>query len=218
MTKSERVSYILHRLEELYPETPVPLDHSDPFTLLIAVLLSAQCTDVRVNQITPKLFGELGGTPQALAVQPVAKIEAIVKPCGLGPQKAKAIQKLSQILLDQHGGQVPCDLAALEELPGVGHKTAQVVMAQSFGVPSFPVDTHIHRLAQRWKLTDGKNVSQTERDLKRLFPEASWNKLHLQIIFYGREFCSARGCDGTVCEICTTLFPERKRALKTKKA
>ena len=218
MIKSERVSYILHRLEELYPETPVPLDHSDPFTLLIAVLLSAQCTDVRVNQITPKLFGELGKTPQALAAQPVAKIEAIVKPCGLGPQKAKAIQKLSQILLDQHGGQVPCDLAALEELPGVGHKTAQVVMAQSFGVPSFPVDTHIHRLAQRWKLTDGKNVTQTERDLKRLFPEASWNKLHLQIIFYGREFCSARGCDGTVCEICTTLFPERKRALKTKKA
>ncbi len=218
MTKSERVSYILHRLEELYPETPVPLDHSDPFTLLIAVLLSAQCTDVRVNQITPKLFGELGRTPQALAAQPVAKIEAIVKPCGLGPQKAKAIQKLSQILLDQHGGQVPCDLAALEELPGVGHKTAQVVMAQSFGVPSFPVDTHIHRLAQRWKLTDGKNVTQTERDLKRLFPESSWNKLHLQIIFYGREFCSARGCDGTVCEICTTLFPERKRALKTKKA
>ena len=218
MTKSERVSYILHRLEELYPETPVPLDHSDPFTLLIAVLLSAQCTDVRVNQITPNLFGELGNTPQALATQPVAKIEAIVKPCGLGPQKAKAIQKLSQILLDQHGGQVPCDLAALEELPGVGHKTAQVVMAQSFGVPSFPVDTHIHRLAQRWKLTDGKNVTQTERDLKRLFPEASWNKLHLQIIFYGREFCSARGCDGTVCEICTTLFPERKRALKTKKA
>jgi endonuclease-3 len=218
VTKSERVSYILHRLEELYPETPVPLDHSDPFTLLIAVLLSAQCTDVRVNQITPKLFGELGRTPQALAVQPVAKIEAIVKPCGLGPQKAKAIQKLSQILLDQHGGQVPCDLAALEQLPGVGHKTAQVVMAQSFGVPSFPVDTHIHRLAQRWKLTDGKNVTQTERDLKRLFPESSWNKLHLQIIFYGREYCSARGCDGTVCEICTTLFPERKRALKTKKA
>jgi len=218
VTKSERVSYILHRLEELYPETPVPLDHSDPFTLLIAVLLSAQCTDVRVNQITPKLFGELGRTPQALAAQPVTKIEAIVKPCGLGPQKAKAIQKLSQILLDQHGGQVPCDLAALEELPGVGHKTAQVVMAQSFGVPSFPVDTHIHRLAQRWKLTDGKNVTQTERDLKRLFPEASWNKLHLQIIFYGREYCSARGCDGTICEICTTLFPERKRALKTKKA
>ena len=218
MTKSERASHILRRLAELYPDPPIPLDHSDPFTLLIAVLLSAQCTDVRVNQITPRLFGELGRTPQALAAQSVAMIEAIVKPCGLGPQKAKAIQKLSQILLDQHGGQVPCDLDALEELPGVGHKTAQVVMAQSFGVPSFPVDTHIHRLAQRWKLTDGKNVTQTERDLKRLFPESSWNKLHLQIIFYGRDFCSARGCDGTVCEICTTLFPERKRALKTKKA
>jgi endonuclease-3 len=145
-------------------------------------------------------------------------IEAIVKPCGLGPQKAKAIQKLSQILLDEHGGQVPADLEALERLPGVGHKTAQVVMAQSFGVPCFPVDTHIHRLAQRWKFTDGKNVVQTERDLKRLFPVSAWNKLHLQIIFYGREHCPARGCDGTVCEICTTLFPERKRALKTRKA
>ncbi|MCX6854096.1 MAG: endonuclease III, partial [Verrucomicrobia bacterium] len=182
MTKKERASYVLQRLAELYPDPPIPLDHSDPFTLLVAVLLSAQCTDVRVNQITPKLFGELGSTPQALAAQPVAKIEAIVKPCGLGPQKAKAIQKLSQILLDQHDGNVPCDLAALEQLPGVGHKTAQVVMAQSFGVPAFPVDTHIHRLAQRWKLTDGKNVTQTERDLKRLFPESSWNKLHLQII------------------------------------
>jgi endonuclease III len=218
VTKQERASYVLQRLAELYPDPPIPLDHSDPFTLLIAVLLSAQCTDVRVNKITPKLFGELGSTPQALAAQPVAKIEAIVKPYGLGPQKAKAIQRLSQILLDQHAGLVPCDLDALEQLPGVGHKTAQVVMAQSFGVPSFPVDTHIHRLAQRWKLTDGKNVTKTERDLKRLFPESSWNKLHLQIIFYGREHCTAYSCDGTVCEICTTLFPERKRALKTKKA
>lgn len=218
MTKTERASFVLRRLAELYPEPPIPLDHTDPFTLLIAVLLSAQCTDVRVNQITPRLFGELGRTPQELAKQPVEKIEAIVKPCGLGPQKAKAIQALSQILLDEHNGQVPADLEALERLPGVGHKTAQVVMAQSFGVPSFPVDTHIHRLAQRWKLTSGTSVTQTERDLKRLFPEESWNKLHLQIIFYGREFCSARGCDGTVCEICTTLFPERKRALKTKKA
>ena len=218
MTKTERASFVLRRLAELYPEPPIPLDHTDPFTLLIAVLLSAQCTDVRVNQITPKLFGELGRTPQELARQPVEKIEAIVKPCGLGPQKAKAIQALSQILLDEHNGQVPADLEALERLPGVGHKTAQVVMAQSFGVPSFPVDTHIHRLAQRWKLTTGTSVTQTERDLKRLFPEESWNKLHLQIIFYGREYCSARGCDGTVCEICTTLFPERKRALKTKKA
>lgn len=218
MTKTERASFVLRRLAELYPDPPVPLDHTDPFTLLIAVLLSAQCTDVRVNQITPRLFGELGRTPQELARQPVEKIEAIVKPCGLGPQKAKAIQGLSQILLDEHKGQVPADLEALERLPGVGHKTAQVVMAQSFGVPSFPVDTHIHRLAQRWKLTTGSSVTQTERDLKRLFPESAWNKLHLQIIFYGREFCSARGCDGTVCEICTTLFPKRKRALKTKKA
>jgi len=218
VTKAERADHVLRRLAELYPDPPIPLDHTDAFTLLIAVLLSAQCTDVRVNQITPKLFGTLGRTPQALATQPVPAIEAIVKPCGLGPQKAKAIQKLSQILLDEHNGQVPADLEALERLPGVGHKTAQVVMAQSFGVPSFPVDTHIHRLAQRWKLTDGKNVLQTERDLKRLFPESAWNKLHLQIIFYGREHCTARSCDGTTCEICTTLFPERKRALKTKKA
>ncbi|MCW0218683.1 MAG: endonuclease III [Prosthecobacter sp.] len=217
MTKAERAAYVLQRLGQLYPDPPIPLDHTDPYTLLVAVLLSAQCTDVRVNQITPKLWS-LGRTPEVMAKVPVSEIEKIVKPCGLGPQKAKAIQKLSEILVEKYGGQVPADLAALEELPGVGHKTAQVVMAQSFGVPSFPVDTHIHRLAQRWKLTEGKNVTQTERDLKRLFPESSWNKLHLQIIFYGREYCSARGCDGTVCEICTTLFPERKRALKTKKA
>lgn len=217
MTKAERAAYVLQRLGQLYPDPPIPLDHTDPYTLLVAVLLSAQCTDVRVNQITPKLWS-LGRTPEVMAKVPVPEIEMIVKPCGLGPQKAKAIQKLSEILVEKYGGQVPADLAALEELPGVGHKTAQVVMAQSFGVPSFPVDTHIHRLAQRWKLTEGKNVTQTERDLKRLFPESSWNKLHLQIIFYGREYCSARGCDGTVCEICTTLFPERKRALKTKKA
>lgn len=218
MNKKERVAHVLRRLEELYPETPVPLDHTDAFTLLIAVLLSAQCTDVRVNQITPRLFGELGNTPAQLAAREVAEIEAIVKPCGLGPQKARAIQKLSQILLEEHGGEVPADLDALERLPGVGHKTAQVVMAQAFGVPSFPVDTHIHRLAQRWQLTNGRNVEQTERDLKRLFPIESWNKLHLQIIFYGREHCTARGCDGTVCEICTTLFPERKKPARTRKA
>ncbi|MEN3944243.1 endonuclease III [Prosthecobacter sp. SYSU 5D2] len=217
MTKSERASYVLQRLGQLYPDPPVPLDHRDAYTLLVAVLLSAQCTDVRVNLITPKLWS-LASTPETMAQVPVAEIEKVVKPCGLGPQKAKAIQKLSQILVEKHAGQVPADLALLEELPGVGHKTAQVVMAQSFGIPSFPVDTHIHRLAQRWKLTEGKNVMQTERDLKRLFPIGSWNKLHLQIIFYGREYCSARGCDGTVCEICTTLFPERKKALKTKKA
>jgi endonuclease III len=218
VSKVERARWIQQRLAELYPAPPVPLDHSDAFTLLIAVLLSAQCTDVRVNQITPQLFGSLGNTPQQLASCTVAEIEAIVRPCGLGPQKAKAIQRLSELLLRDHAGQVPADLEALEALPGVGHKTAQVVMAQAFGVPSFPVDTHIHRLAQRWKLTTGKSVIQTERDLKRLFPEAAWNDLHLQIIFYGREHCSARGCDGTVCEICRTLFPERVRPLKTKKA
>ncbi len=217
MTKAERAAYVLRRLGQLYPDPPIPLDHTNAYTLLVAVLLSAQCTDLRVNLITPKLWA-LAGTPEAMAKVPVPEIEKIVKPCGLGPQKAKAIQKLSEILVNQHGGQVPADIDALEQLPGVGHKTAQVVMAQSFGVPSFPVDTHIHRLAQRWKLTEGKNVIQTERDLKRLFPMEAWNKLHLQIIYYGREHCSARGCDGTVCEICTTLFPERKRALTTKRA
>lgn len=218
MTRVKRAAHLLKRLEELYPDTPVPLDHRDAFTLLIAVLLSAQCTDVRVNQITPKLFGELGRGPEQLARREVAEIESIVRPCGLGPQKAKAIQRLSQILLDEHEGMVPADLEALERLPGVGHKTAQVVMAQAFGVPSFPVDTHIHRLAQRWKLTNGRSVVQTERDLKRLFPTASWNALHLQIIFYGREYCSARGCDGTICPLCQELFPERIKAVKTKKA
>lgn len=217
MNKAERVQFILRRLTELYPDPPVPLDHSDAFTLLIAVLLSAQCTDVRVNQVTPALF-KLGCTPQALAKVPVERIEDVVRPCGLGPQKARAIQRLSSILVDQYGGQVPASLEALESLPGVGHKTAQVVMAQAFGVPSFPVDTHIHRLAQRWALTNGKSVAQTERDLKRLFPETTWNKLHLQIIFYGREHCSARGCDGTLCEICRECFPERRRSIKTKKA
>jgi endonuclease III len=217
VTKSERVSYIQQRLAELYPETPVPLDHKDPYTLLIAVLLSAQCTDVRVNQITPKLFA-LADNPADMALQSVQAVEDIVRPCGLGPQKAKAIVELSKILMAQYGGEVPADLDALETLPGVGHKTAQVVMAQSFGVPSFPVDTHIHRLAQRWSLTTGKSVMQTERDLKRLFPESAWNALHLQIIFYGREYCSARGCDGTQCEICRTCHPERKRKKKTLKA
>ncbi len=218
MTKSERAAHVLRRLAELYPETPVPLDHEDAFTLLIAVLLSAQCTDIRVNQITPKLFGELGKRPEDLARREVEEIEAIVRPCGLGPQKAKAIRRLSEILLEEHEGKVPADLDALERLPGVGHKTAQVVMAQAFGVASFPVDTHIHRLAQRWKLTNGRSVLQTERDLKRLFPMESWNALHLQIIFYGREYCSARGCDGTVCPLCRELFPERVKAVKAKKA
>lgn len=217
MTKTERARWIQRRLDELYPSTPVPLDHDDAFTLLVAVLLSAQCTDVRVNQVTPHLFA-LGRTPQALAQVPVEAIEAVVRPCGLGPQKARAIRRLSEILVEEHAGEVPADLTALEQLPGVGHKTAQVVMAQAFGVPSFPVDTHIHRLAQRWELTTGRSVVQTERDLKRLFPESAWNRLHLQIIFYGREHCSARGCDGTICPLCRELFPHRRRAKATRKA
>ncbi len=216
MTKAERSAYVAAKLEELYPETPIPLDHRDPYTLLIAVLLSAQCTDERVNKITPPLFA-LAATPQAMALVSVEKIREIIRPCGLSPRKSAAISELSKILIERHGGDVPVDFAALEELPGVGHKTASVVMSQAFGVPAFPVDTHIHRLAQRWKLTSGKNVVETERDLKRAFPRESWNKLHLQIIFYGREHCSARGCNGTVCGICRTLFPERVRAVKTRK-
>lgn len=217
MTKSERVAYILRRLEELYPETPIPLDHRDSYTLLVAVLLSAQCTDARVNTVTPRLF-ELADNPLAMSCQDPAKVEDIIRPCGLAPKKAEAIVRLSQILVTEHECKVPESWEALEALPGVGHKTASVVMSQAFGHPAFPVDTHIHRLAQRWGLTSGKNVVQTEKDLKRLFPEASWNRLHLQIIFYGREFCTARGCDGTVCEICTTCFPERKKLKKTRKA
>jgi endonuclease-3 len=217
MKKTERAEYVLQRLTELYPDPPIPLDHSNPFTLLVAVLLSAQCTDERVNKVTPKLFRRARSAKKMLTV-PVEEILEIIRPCGLSPKKSKAIAGLSKILVQQHGGKVPQDLEALEALPGVGHKTASVVMAQAFGVPAFPVDTHIHRLAQRWGLTTGKNVKQTETDLKKLFPEDSWNKLHLQIIFYGREYCSARGCDGTVCEICTTCYPNRKKPKLTKKA
>ena len=217
MKRADKAERIAAQLLELYPQTPVPLDHSDPYTLLVAVLLSAQCTDARVNQTTPALW-ELARTPEAMAKQSAEAIDAIVRPCGLSPTKAKNIRALSEILSEQHGGQVPADWDALEALPGVGHKTASVVMAQAFGVPSFPVDTHIHRLAQRWGLSSGKNVTQTEKDLKRLFPEEAWNDLHLQIIFYGREFCTARGCDGRVCEICTTCFPDRKHPKKTRKA
>ena len=217
MIRQDRADYVRRRLGELYPETPVPLDHKDPFTLLIAVLLSAQCTDARVNLITPALF-EAADHPADMAKLSVEQVREIIKPCGLSPQKSKAIVGLSQLLLDHHEGEVPADLDALEELPGVGHKTAQVVMAQAFGIPSFPVDTHIHRLAQRWKLTNGRSVIQTERDLKKLFPKESWNALHLQIIFYGREHCSARGCDGTVCEICQTLFPRRRKPVINRKA
>jgi endonuclease-3 len=215
-TRQARADHVDRRLAELYPETPIPLDHRDPYTLLVAVVLSAQCTDKRVNEVTPGLWA-LGNTPEIIAQLPVTKIQEIIRPCGLSPQKAKAIRELSQILIEKHQGQVPASFEALEALPGVGHKTASVVMAQSFGVPAFPVDTHIHRLAQRWKLTDGRNVENTERDLKRLFPKEHWNALHLRIIYYGREHCTARGCDGTVCELCTTFFPERVRAVKTRK-
>jgi len=201
LTKSQRVNYIIRTLEALYPETPIPLDHSDPYTLLIAVLLSAQCTDKRVNTVTPELF-RLASDPASMAKVPVDTIQSIIRPCGLAPRKSKAISELSKILVEKHGGEVPSSFEALEALPGVGHKTASVVMSQAFGVPAFPVDTHIHRLAKRWKLAPGKNVVETERYLKRLFPKSIWNKLHLQIIFYGREFCTARGCDGTVCKIC----------------
>ncbi|WP_373097690.1 endonuclease III, partial [Zhongshania sp.] len=193
-----------------------PLDHKDPYTLLVAVLLSAQCTDERVNQITPALF-ELADNPFDMAKQNVEIIRQIIRPCGLSPQKSSAIKRLSEILVEKFNGVVPQDMAALETLPGVGHKTASVVMSQAFGVPAFAVDTHIHRLAQRWGLTNGKNVVQTEKDLKSLFPKEKWNSLHLQIIFYGREYCSARGCDGTVCEICTTLYPKRKKPPKVYK-
>lgn len=217
LPKAQRVAFIQQRLQELYPEPPIPLDHRDPFTLLIAVLLSAQCTDERVNQVTPALFA-LADSPQAMAQLEVEQIRAIIRPCGLSPQKSTAIKRLSEILLAEHSGEVPADMEALERLPGVGHKTASVVMSQAFGVPAFPVDTHIHRLAQRWGLSSGKSVVQTERDLKRLFPESSWNRLHLQIIFYGREYCSARGCDGRVCDICRTCYPGRKHPKRTQKA
>ena len=209
MLKKQRAEFIIQRLNQLYPETPVPLDHSNHFELLVAVLLSAQCTDERVNKVTPALFAEADNAHDMQHV-PVDTIYKIVRPCGLAPQKSSAISTLSKILVDQYQGQVPEDMAALEKLPGVGHKTASVVMSQGFGQPAFPVDTHIHRLAQRWGLTKGKSVVQTERDLKKLFPREAWNKLHLQIIFYGREFCSARGCDGRVCDICTTCYPNRK--------
>lgn len=217
MNKRQRAAFIQQRLAELYPQPPIPLQHKDPYTLLIAVLLSAQCTDERVNKVTPALFA-LADNPAAMAQHTVAEVEAIVRPCGLAPRKASAIVELSKLLLRDHHGVVPADIDALETLPGVGHKTASVVMSQAFGEPAFPVDTHIHRLAQRWGLTDGKNVVQTERDLKKLFPRDSWNDLHLQIIYYGREFCSARGCDGTVCDICRTCYPRRKKPVVLRKA
>lgn len=203
----EKARRIAEVLEELYPETPIPLDHQDNYTLLVAVLLSAQCTDVRVNQVTPFLF-ERADNPYDMMKVPVEEIREIIKPCGLSPSKSKAISELSRILVEEHGGKVPESWEALEALPGVGHKTASVVMSQGFGHPAFPVDTHIHRLAARWGLSSGKNVEQTERDLKALFPENTWNKLHLQIIFYGREYCPARGHDPAACKICALSSDE----------
>jgi endonuclease-3 len=204
MTKQERANYVGKELAKLYPETPVPLDHTDAFTLLVAVVLSAQCTDKKVNEITPALFAE-AGTPAKMAAMTEARVLILIRQLGLAPQKSKALVGLGKMLMTKHGGLVPRTFEELEELPGVGHKTASVVMAQAFGVPAFPVDTHIHRLAKRWKLSPGKSVEQVEKDLKRLFPEDSWNKLHLRIIFYGREHCTARGCDGKTCGICAAL-------------
>ena len=217
MTKQEKVDFIIETLQETYPEIPIPLDHKDPYTLLIAVLLSAQCTDVRVNKITPILFAK-ADNPFDMIKMTVEEIKEIIRPCGLSPMKSKGIYGLSKILIDKYDGEVPQSFEGLEELPAVGHKTASVVMSQAFGIPAFPVDTHIHRLAQRWGLTNGKSVTQTEKDLKKLFPKKHWNKLHLQIIFYGREFCTARGCDGRNCKICKTCYPLRKSPKKTYKA
>ena len=211
MTKKEKVLEITRILEELYPTIPIPLDHKDPYTLLVAVLLSAQCTDERVNKVTPYLW-ELADNPVDMSLQKVEDIKAIIRPCGLSPRKSKAIHELSQILIAEHDGVVPADFKAVEALPGVGHKTASVVMSQAFGVPAFPVDTHIHRLAYRWGLTTGKNVVQTEKDLKRLFPEEKWNDLHLRIIFFGREYCPARGHKPEECPICSRFG--RKSLLK----
>lgn len=204
MTKKERAIFIQEKLEAFYPTVDVPLQHEDPYTLLIAVLLSAQCTDARVNKVTPDLFA-MANTPQDMVECSVEDIKTIIRPCGLSPRKSKAIHGLSQILLDKHDGQVPQNYEDLEALPGVGHKTASVVMSQAFGEPAFPVDTHIHRLAYRWNLTTGKNVVQTEKDLKRIFPKESWNKLHLQIIFFGREYCPARGHQPLECPICSKV-------------
>ena len=217
MKKEQRFIYISKELQRLYPETPIPLDHDSIYTLLIAVLLSAQCTDVRVNQVTPELFS-LANNPFDMALVDPDEIRKIIRPCGLSPKKSKAIAELSKILCEKYEGQVPESFEVLETLPGVGHKTASVVMSQGFNHPAFPVDTHIHRLAQRWRLSRGKNVKQTERDLKKGFPVEDWNKLHLQIIFYGREYCTARGCDGRVCKICSEVNKGRKSPVKTNKA
>ena len=217
MNKEERFIYVSKELQKLYPKTPIPLDHDSIYTLLVAVLLSAQCTDIRVNQVTPALFS-LADNPFDMASVDIEEIREIIKPCGLSPKKSRAISELSKILCEEYEGKVPESFEALEALPGVGHKTASVVMSQGFNHPAFPVDTHIHRLAQRWRLSKGKNVTQTEKDLKKGFPIEDWNKLHLQIIFYGREFCTARGCDGRMCKICSVVNKGRKSPIVTNKA
>ena len=216
MTKSERAQIVLKILNKTYPKTPIPLDHKDNFTLLVAVLLSAQCTDERVNQVTPKLF-KIASNPKKMSKLSQNQIYKIIKPCGLGPKKSKAIKELSSILLKKFNGQVPNNFKDLEALPGVGHKTASVVMSQGFGLPAFAVDTHIHRLAQRWGLTNGKDVKKTEADLKKLFDKSLWNKLHLQIIFWGREFCQAKACYGLKCDICKACYPKRIKPFTHKK-
>ena len=216
MKKSDKAKIIIKILDKFYPETPIPLNHNNVYTLLIAVLLSAQCTDERVNKITPKLFS-VAPDPKSMSKLTINNIYKIIKPCGLGPQKSKAIKELSNILMEKFNGKVPNTFEELEQLPGVGHKTASVVMSQGFGIPAFAVDTHIHRLAQRWGLTNGKNVKQTEKDLKNIFPEELWNKLHLQIIFWGREYCTARSCYGLDCKICKTCYPKRKKPFVHKK-
>ncbi len=217
MKKKERALFIEKKLAELYPNPKAPLDHSNAFTLLIAVLLSAQTTDKRVNIVTKELF-KIAPNPEKMLKLGEKKVYECIKTCGLAPKKAKAIIETSKILLKKYKGKVPKELAQLEELPGVGHKTASVVASEFFNVPAFAVDTHIHRLAQRWRLSNGKSVKQTEKDLKELFDEANWRNLHLQIIFYGRAFCTARGCDGTVCFMCKSLYPNRKNKIKTLKA
>lgn len=204
MTKAEKAAFVTEKLEELYPKVPVPLDHTDSYTLLIAVLLSAQCTDLRVNQVTPELFAA-ADNPKSMMGLEIDEIKAIIRPCGLSPAKSKNIWNLSRILLEEHNGEVPQSFEELEALPGVGHKTASVVMAQAFGVPAFPIDTHIHRLAYRWTLSTDKSVAKTEKDLKRLFPKELWNKLHLQIIFFGREYCKARPHVPADCPICSVI-------------
>jgi endonuclease-3 len=208
--RAEKAERIAKTLDRLYPEPPIPLAHEDPFTLLVSVVLSAQCTDARVNQVTPALFARAPG-PEEMARLPVATIERLIRSCGLAPQKAKSLRALSRAIVDEHGGRVPATLAALEELPGVGHKTASVVMVQAFGEPAFPVDTHIHRLAARWGLSSGRNVATTERDLKALFPEPAWGRVHLQMIYFGREHCPALRHDAAGCPICSWAAPRRRR-------